>query len=54
MSVRRAALIAALVAALVYAPALGNRYTLDDDEIIQRNPAAHSIGAATAAFTRPY
>lgn len=54
MTVRRAALIAGLVAALVYIPALGNRFALDDGPIVERNAAAHSVGAALAAFTHPY
>ena len=54
MTIRRAALIASLVAALVYLPALGNRFALDDAAIVERNPAAHSIGAALSAFTSPY
>ena len=54
MTARRAALIAALVAALVYLPALGNRFALDDGAIVERNAAAHSIGTALGAFAHPY
>ena len=54
LRVRRAAGVAALVAVLVYLPALGNGFTLDDIPIVKRNPAAHSIGAALAAFDQPY
>ena len=54
MTVRRAAWIAALIAVLVYLPALGNRFALDDGPIVERNDAAHSIGAALGAFTHPY
>jgi hypothetical protein len=50
----RAALLAAAVAAVVYLPSLGNRFTLDDGAIVERNPAAHSVGAAVAAFGRTY
>ena len=54
MTIRRAALVAALVALLVYLPALGNRFALDDGPIVERNPVAHSLGAAAAAFAHPY
>lgn len=54
MTVRRAALIAALVAVLAYLPALGNRFALDDGPIVERNPVAHSITQAAGAFTHPY
>jgi tetratricopeptide (TPR) repeat protein len=54
MSVRRAATAAALVAAAVYLPAVGNRFALDDEMIVERNPAAHSVAAALAAFDQPY
>ena len=50
LTVRRAALAAALVAALVYTPAPLNRFALDDGAIIERNEAAHSVGAALRAF----
>jgi Tfp pilus assembly protein PilF len=50
----RAALIAAAVAAACYLTALGNRFALDDAPIVERNPAAHSIGAAISAFDEPY
>jgi len=54
MTVRRAALIAALIAGLAYLPALGNRFALDDGAIVERNAAAHSIVQAAGAFTQPY
>ena len=54
ITVRRAAAVAALVAVLVYLTALGNRFALDDEMIVERNPAAHSIGAALGAFDQPY
>ena len=54
MTPRRAALASALVAVLVYLPSLGNRFALDDTAIIERNPAAHGIGAALHAFAHPY
>ncbi len=54
MSVRRAALTAALVAMLIYLPALANRYALDDSPIVENNPAAQSVGAALRAFDQPY
>jgi protein O-mannosyl-transferase len=50
----RAAWIAAGVAALVYLPSLGNGFALDDGTIVQRNPAAHSIRTAVAAFDSSY
>ncbi len=50
----RAALIAGGAAALLYLPALGNRFALDDGPIVERNPAAHSVGAAVRAFDRTY
>jgi len=54
VTVRRAALVSALAAALLYLPALGNRFALDDGPIVERNPRAHSVGAALAAFDQPY
>ena len=50
----RAALVAALVAGVTYAPALGNRLALDDGAIVERNPAAHSVAAAVGAAAEPY
>ena len=41
IAVRRAAAVAAFVAVLVYLTALGNGFALDDEAIVQRNPAAH-------------
>ena len=54
ITVRRAAAVAAFVAVLVYLTALGNRFALDDEMIVERNPAAHSVGAALGAFDQPY
>ncbi|MFI5214387.1 MAG: tetratricopeptide repeat protein [Gemmatimonadales bacterium] len=54
LSPGRAALFAALVAVLVYLPALNNRFALDDVQIVERNPAAHSVPAAVAAFASQY
>lgn len=54
VTVRRAALVAALVAILVYLPATGNRFALDDGAIVERNAAAHSVSAAVRAFAHPY
>jgi len=50
----RATFLAAAAAVIVYLPALGNRFALDDGSIVERNPAAHSIGAALRAFDRTY
>jgi len=54
ITVRGAAAVAAFVAVLVYLTALGNRFALDDEMIVERNPAAHSVGAALGAFDQPY
>ncbi len=54
MTAGRAAWIAAGVAALVYLPALRNRFALDDGTIVERNPAAHSIDTALVAFDSTY
>ena len=54
MTTRRAALLAAGAAALIYLPSLGNRFALDDGAIVERNPAAHSIRAAVQSFGRAY
>ncbi|MGA2382217.1 MAG: hypothetical protein ABSG61_02175 [Gemmatimonadales bacterium] len=54
MTRARAALLAAAVAAVVYLPSLGNRFALDDGAIVERNPAAHSVGAAVEAFGHTY
>jgi hypothetical protein len=50
----RAALVAAAVACLAYAGALGNGWALDDHPVIERNPAAHSPRAALVAAFSPY
>lgn len=50
----RAAWLAAVLAALVYLPALRNGFALDDGTIVERNPTAHSVGAALRAFDRTY
>jgi hypothetical protein len=49
-----AAWLAAGAAALIYLPALGNKFPLDDGAIVERNPAAHSVGAAARAFGHSY
>ena len=54
ISLRRATVVAALVAGLVFVTALGNGFALDDLPIVERNQAAHSVGAALAAFDQPY
>ena len=54
ITVRRAAGVAGCVAVLVYLTALGNGFALDDEMIVQRNPAAHSVGAALRALDQPY
>lgn len=54
IGVRRAAAIAAVVAGAVYAAAIGNGFTLDDELIVERNPTAHSVVAALGAFDQPY
>jgi tetratricopeptide (TPR) repeat protein len=54
ITVRRAAAVAAVVAALAYATALRNGFTLDDIAIVERNPTAHSVSAALAAFDQTY
>ena len=54
MTLRRAALAAALVAVLLYLPSLGNRFALDDSPIIENNPTAQSVGAALRAVGEPY
>jgi protein O-mannosyl-transferase len=50
----RATWLAAGAAMVVYLPALGNRFALDDGAIVERNPAAHSVGAALRAFDQSY
>jgi hypothetical protein len=50
----RATWLAAAAAVIVYLPALGNRFALDDGSIVERNPAAHSVGAALRAFDHSY
>lgn len=54
MTVARASLVCAIIAALVYARATGNHFALDDGPIVERNPAAHHVRAALAAFDEPY
>src|SRR5688500_18244717 len=44
----------ALLALLVYANALGNGYALDDERIIQLNPAVHGLGNLRATLLEPY
>lgn len=50
----RAALAALLVACVVFLGSLGNQWALDDHGIIERNPAAHSVGAAARSAFSPY
>lgn len=54
MTRRRAQLVAAAIAAACFLTALPNRFTLDDEAIVERNPAAHRVGAAVSAMGRPY
>ena len=54
MTIRRAALVVALVAVLAQANALANGFALDDVQIIERNPVAHSLGATAKAALQPY
>ena len=54
MTSARATWLAAAAAVVVYLPALGNRFALDDGSIVERNPAAHSVGAALRAFDQSY
>jgi hypothetical protein len=54
LTLGRAALIAAAVAVVVYANALGNGWAVDDVGVVRDNPAAHSIGAAWEARFSPY
>ena len=51
---RRAVLISAFVACLVFIHASRNRWALDDEPIIETNSATHSIDAAARAFFSPY
>jgi hypothetical protein len=51
---RRACWIAAGVAAVAYLLALRNGWSGDDVVAIRDNPAAHSLGAAIAAWFAPY
>ncbi len=50
----RAALAAGLLAVAVHLPALRNGFALDDEMIVERNPRAHAVAAALAAFDQPY
>ncbi len=54
MTHARAAWLAAAAAVIVYLPALGNKFALDDGSIVERNPSAHSVGAALRAFDQAY
>jgi tetratricopeptide (TPR) repeat protein len=50
----RHAAAVALIAAATYLTALPNRFTLDDEAIVEKNPAAHDVRAALRAFDEPY
>ena len=54
MTRTRATWLAAAAAVIVYLPALGNKFALDDGSIVERNPSAHTVGAALRAFDRAY
>ena len=54
MTRTRATWLAAAAAAIVYLPALGNKFALDDGSIVERNPSAHTVVAALRAFDRAY
>ena len=45
---------AALLGLLVYANALRNGYALDDERIVQLNPAVHGLGNLHAILLQPY
>jgi hypothetical protein len=46
--------LAGLVAGAAYSPALRNGFTLDDQAIVEENPAAHDVGAALRAAGSSY
>ncbi len=50
----RAGLLVAAVAVALYAPTVGFGFVQDDRAIVERNPAAHSLTAATRAVAQPY
>ncbi len=50
----RAAVIAAVIAIVVYLLALRNGWAGDDMILVRDNPASHSIGAALRAWFEPY
>lgn len=50
----RAALLAGLVACVLYLNAFGNGWAVDDDHLVRDNPASQSIGAAFQNFFEPY
>jgi len=54
LTLNRAALLAAVAAALVYANALGNGWAVDDGGVVRDNPAAHSMAGAWEARFSPY
>jgi hypothetical protein len=51
---RRAAILVGLVAALVYANSLGNRFAYDDVAIIENNPTIQTLEALPKAVVSPY
>lgn len=50
----KGAVVACLVAIVLYLPTIRYGFVQDDRAIIASNPAAHSIGAALRAFDDPY
>lgn len=54
ITVRRASVVVALVAALATASALRNGFAADDVPIVERNPTAHSVNSALASFDQAY
>ncbi|MFI5250367.1 MAG: tetratricopeptide repeat protein [Gemmatimonadales bacterium] len=50
----RDALVVVLVAALVYANALANRFALDDNDVVLNNPLVHHFAGTWQAFAHSY
>ncbi len=50
----RDALVVVLVAALVYANALANRFALDDNDVVLNNPLVHHFAGMWQAFAHSY